>query len=163
MIAIEPLTSEHFALVAGWLTVPAIHRWLTSEWRGRTVDATIVSMAVRNKRNRLYLVRSDGAPCGLVALADLDLTDGTAMIWYVLGARDLGGKGIISDAVGQVCRLAFDELKLAAVNAWIMRPNEASRRVLTRNGFREVGILRDAAVLDGERVDRVYFDRTARD
>jgi len=160
MTSIEPLAAEHFALVARWLAEPAIHRWLTAEWRGRPVDTTVVAMAARNKRNRLFLVRHDGTPCGLVGLSDVDTTDGCAMVWYALGERGLGGKGITSDAVNLACRLGFRELRLAAINAWIMRGNEASRRVLKRNGFREAGVLRDAAVLDGERVDRVYFDVT---
>jgi ribosomal-protein-alanine N-acetyltransferase len=80
------------------------------------------------------------------------------MIWYVRGEQHLGGKGAISSAVNQLCRLAFADLGLASIYAWIMQPNQASRRVLMRNGFREAGMLRDAAVLDGEQVGRIYFD-----
>ena len=32
------------------------------------IDPTVIGVAVRYKRNRFFLVRSDGVPCGLVAL-----------------------------------------------------------------------------------------------
>jgi RimJ/RimL family protein N-acetyltransferase len=156
--SIEPLRSEHFVQVAQWLSDPAINRWLTSEWRGRAVDSAVLAMATRNRRNRLYLVRHEAAACGLVALSDLDVIDRCAMIWYVRGERHLGGKGAITNAVNQLCRLAFNDAGLASIYAWIIQANEASRRVLMRNGFREAGVLRDAAVLYGEQVARVYFD-----
>ena len=158
MTTIEPLTPEGFPLVARWLSSPELNGWLTSEWRGRTIEPSLLAVASRNKRNRLYLVRLDGAPVGLVALADIDLADRCAMIWYALGERGQGGRGIISDAVNALCRQAFAELGLASLHAWIMRPNEGSRRVLQRNGFREAGALRAATTCHGEPVDRVYFD-----
>ena len=163
MIAIEPLAPDHFPLVAGWLAEPSINQWLTAEWRGRSVEPAVVAIAVRNRRNRLFLVRDEGVPRGIVGLADLEPDDRCAMVWYVLGDQASGRKGIISAAVGQLCRHAFDSLGLSCVYAWIMRPNAASRRVLEKNGFRESGTLRRAAILRGEPVDRVYFDLTPQD
>jgi len=72
LIAIEPLAPDHFEEVARWLSNGEINQWLASEWRGRSIDPVVISVAVRNKRNRLFLVRCDGNPCGLVALADWD-------------------------------------------------------------------------------------------
>jgi RimJ/RimL family protein N-acetyltransferase len=160
---IETLGPEGFPLVARWLSNPELNGWLTSEWRGRSVDPAVVALACRNRRNHLYLVRLDGAPVGLVALADIDPADRCAMIWYALGERGQGGRGIISDAVNAVCRLAFAELGLACVYAWIMRPNEGSRRVLVHNGFREIGAMRAATTCQGASVDRIYFDLTPED
>ena len=98
-----------------------------------------------------------------LGLADLEPDDRCAMVWYVLGDQASGRKGIISAAVGLLCRHAFESLGLSCVYAWIMRPNAASRRVLEKNGFRESGTLRRAAILRGEPVDRVYFDLTPQD
>ena len=163
MIGIEPLTPEHFATVAGWLSKPEINQWLTSEWRDRTIDPTLIGVAVRNKRSRFFLVRSDGVPCGLVALADWDPNDKIAMIWYALGDPASGGRGVITQAVRLLVRVALDVLDIEALHAWIVADNERSRKVLEKNGFREVGRLRQAAVHNGRRLDRVYFDLTRQD
>lgn len=158
MISIRDLVPDDFARVAGWLSRPEVNRWLTSEWRGREVQPATIAMAVRNKRNRLFLVSDDATPCGMAALADIDVADRTAMVWYVLGEPGLGGRGITSEAVRLVARKAFAELGLASVYAWIMEDNVASRRVLEKAGFREAGRIRDATCSAGRQVDRIYFD-----
>lgn len=161
MISIEPLAPDHFPIVARWMSVPAINVWLTSEWRGRAVEPSILAIACRNKRNRMYLVKSAGTPVGVVGLADMDLDDKTAMVWYLLGESGLSGKGVTSEAVRQICAAGFGEMGLRSIYAWIMEPNIGSRRVLERAGFREAGRLRRAANHGGDVVDRIYFDRIA--
>src|SRR4051812_24725859 len=99
MTTIEPLQPDHFEQVAGWLNRPEINRWLSGEWREHTATAGMIAIAGRNRRNRLYLVRHEAAPCGLVALGEIDPADRLAMIWYLLGDERFGGRGIIVEAV----------------------------------------------------------------
>jgi RimJ/RimL family protein N-acetyltransferase len=161
MITIQGLTPEHFGLVARWLSKPEINRWLTAEWRNPAVSATLIAIAVRDRKNRLFLVRCGGEPCGLVALANINAADNTATVWYVLGEQTLSGRGIISEAVTQLTRLCFGHMGLASIYAWIMEDNAASQRVLQKAGFREAGRIRRAASSGGRQVDRIYFDLIA--
>jgi len=158
MTTIEDLQPQHFQQVAGWLSEKPINRWLTGEWRNRETTPTLLAITVRNRKNRLFLVRFNGEACGLVGLADIDAVDRLAMVWYILGEARFSSKGVTSAAVRQVARIAFDEMGLACVYAWIMEDNRASRRVLEKCGFRESGSLRAAANSDGNQVARVYFD-----
>lgn len=160
MVAIEDLLPEYFELVAGWLSRPNTNRWLTSEWRDREVSPSMIAIAVRNRRNRLFLVKNDGIPSGLVGLSDIDLPDKTAMIWYVLGDLALSGRGITSDAVLKLENFAFSQMGLSSLYAWIMEDNIASERVLLKAGFERAGCLRLAANSAGRQVSRVYFDIT---
>ena len=162
MTAIEPLTHEHFALLAQWLSNADINQWLMSDWRGRVIDPVVVGIAVRNKRNRFFLVRCDNEPCGMVALADWDAVDRIAMVWYLLGVPAFGRRGVMTDALRMLVRLAFQEFGIEALHAWIIEDNSRSRRVLERSGFQEAGRLRLATSRDGRRMDRVYFDLIAR-
>jgi RimJ/RimL family protein N-acetyltransferase len=157
-ITVESLAPEQFATVAKWLSRPEINRWLTAEWRNKEANPTLIAVAVRNRRNRFFLVRFDGQPCGLAGLADIDLADRIAMVWYLLGDDRFGRHGITSEAVRKVTGIAFIEMGLASLHAWIMEDNLASRRVLEKCGFRECGSLRDAANSNGRQVARVYFD-----
>lgn len=161
MITIESIKPEDFQLIAKWLSDPAINRWLASDYRGKQVEPRIVAMVMRNRKNRLFLVSDNAKPSGLVALADLDMEDRCAMIWYLLGESGKAGRGITSQAVYQLCLLAFQEIGLSSLYAWIMEPNRASRRVLEKNYFREIGTMRRATKMEKKTIDRIYFDRIA--
>jgi RimJ/RimL family protein N-acetyltransferase len=163
VVTIEPLTSPDFDSVAGWLANADVNKWLTGDWRNREVNAGLVAFAVRNRRNRLFIVRHEAEAAGLVALSDIEAADGTAMVWYALGKRELTGKGITTEAVRQLVRLAFSEMALSSVYAWVMDGNVPSRRVLERAGFREAGRIRRASSCDGRQVDRLYFDLISSD
>lgn len=161
MTTIEDLSQPAFDLVATWLSNRDINRWLTAEWRDKEVTGTVVAMMVRNKRNRVFLVRWSGQPVALVALADIDAADHTAMIWYLLGEPSFSKRGIVSSAVRQVAAKGFQELKLSSVYAWVLEDNLPSARVLQKSGFREAGRIRRAASSEGRQVDRIYFDLLA--
>jgi RimJ/RimL family protein N-acetyltransferase len=163
MTTIEDLVPEQFETVATWLSKPEVNRWLTAEWRDRQATPSLVAIAARNRRNKLFLVRSDGSACGLVALADIDLGDRNAMVWYLLGEARFAGQGITSAGLRLAAHWAFDHLGLAVLYAWIMEENTASRRVLEKSGFRACGRIRRASNLLGRQVDRIYFDLTPED
>jgi RimJ/RimL family protein N-acetyltransferase len=163
MVTLAPLRPEDFELAAAWLADTQISRWLTSEFRGQETGPRMVAVMARSKRNRLLLVRHEGEPVGLVGFADFDEIDRTAMIWYLLGHRPAGSRGIITAAVGAALDLAFEQWGLANVYAWIIDGNEPSRRVLEKNGFSVVGRLRRATRRGDEQVDRIYYDVTAQE
>ena len=158
---IEQLQADDLSLVATWLSRNEINRWLTAEWRNRVVSPTLLAIALRNSKNRLFLIRCNGQACGLVALADIDVADATGMIWYVLGEPGFARNGIASEAVRQLVRKSFQELKLQSLYAWIMEDNVASAKLLHKVGFREVGRIRQAASSNRQQVDRIYFDLIA--
>jgi RimJ/RimL family protein N-acetyltransferase len=158
---IQELRPNDLGLVAAWLSRNEVNRWLTPEWRNRVVSTTFVAIALRDSKNRFFLVHCGGKPCGLVALADIDFADATAMVWYVLGDSAFSKRGIASEAVKQLVRKSFHELKLQSLYAWIMDDNTASARVLQKVGFREAGRIRRATSSNGRQVDRIYFDLIA--
>lgn len=162
-VTIEPLAPGEFELVASWLVEGESNQWLTSDWRGRPVDRTLIAVAVRNKKNLFFLVKCGGTAAGLAALADIDPVEGTAMVWYVLGEKRFLGRGVTTSAVRQLIGRAIGDLGLESIYAWIMEDNLPSRRVLEKAGFREAGRLRSAASHAGKRVARVYFDLTKED
>jgi len=157
-VQIEELSAEHLALVATWLNEPATNQWLSSDWRNRDVTSALVAQVLRNRKNRLFLVRAGSVPCGLVALADLDLADKTAMVWYALGDKALSGQGVTTQALRALADLAFRTFGIASLYAWAMAENKGSQKVLLKSGFREAGRLRSSASLGGSQTDRIYFD-----
>jgi len=160
-VEIHELSSREFPLVAQWLSDPRINRWLTSEWRGRTVDSRDIAIVSRIKQNSLYAVTHEGRTVGMVALYGIDLIDRCAMIWYLLGDRECAGSGVTTQAVEGMCEVGMREMGLASIYAWVMAPNGASIRVLEKSGFVRTGMLSQSTCLDGELVDRLLYERVA--
>lgn len=61
-------------------------------------------------------------------------------------------KGIMTQAVGQICELAFNHLDLLRITGLVYAPNIASQKVLLKNGFVHEGTQRKAVYKN----DQVY-------
>lgn len=157
-IKVEKLGAEFFALAAAWLTDPEINQWLYSEWRERPITEQLLGIVSNNPKNRIWLIIADGRPYGLCCISSISTIDRSGILWYLRGS----GIGRIPDAmtraVGMVIREAFSEFGLCSINASILEPNAASRRILEKSGFHYAGRLRHAFLVDGRPVDRILFD-----
>jgi len=157
------LEAADLPLVAGWLAAPDNAQWL--DFGGGVQTLTPAALGVMNQRDlhqlRLYTDSDGGPPIGIVALSHVSRAFGTAMLWYVLGDKAHGGRGVTTRAVSELLGMAFAELGLVAVNAWTVEHNVPSQRVLERNGFRLIGRQRACHVIDGRRCDRLLFDLVA--
>ena len=67
-------------------------------------------------------------------------------------------KGIGTEAVRLMCRIACEQLSIDCIAAYVFEGNRASERVLEKNGFRLEETKTGAVVKGGERMDvRVYM------
>ncbi|HIT68713.1 MAG TPA: GNAT family N-acetyltransferase [Candidatus Aphodomonas merdavium] len=88
----------------------------------------------------------DGSLVGNISVKQKeDVYGKDAEIGYFL-QRESYGKGIMTEAVRQVCALAFSTLDLLRITALVYSPNTASRRVLEKNGFLLEGVMKNAVV-----------------
>ena len=81
----------------------------------------------------------------------------SAVLGYRIG-QAYCGKGCASEAVRQLLGIAFGKLRLARIEADCRIDNEASKRVLLRNGFVQFGHSRRSFELGGEWYDRLHFE-----
>jgi RimJ/RimL family protein N-acetyltransferase len=63
--------------------------------------------------------------------------------------KDYWNRGLMSQAVRQVCKIAIKELGLNRITANVFHPNLASQRILLKNGFIQEGVMRKAAIKEG--------------
>ena len=75
-------------------------------------------------------------------------------------AERVNGRGIATNAVGELIPIAFGELGLHRLEAGTLVDNVASQRVLLKNGFEEIGIARRYLLIGGEWRDHLLFQRT---
>jgi ribosomal-protein-alanine N-acetyltransferase len=82
----------------------------------------------------------------------------SASLGYWVDHR-VGGRGVATDAVGQIVRLAFAELGLHRVDASTLVDNARSQRVLVKNGFQRYGLAPRYLKIAGDWRDHVLFQR----
>lgn len=84
----------------------------------------------------------------------------SCMIGYFV-AQERAGRGLASRAVDAATGLAFTELGLHRVEAGTAVENLASQRVLERNGFTRVGLMRKHLQIRGAWVDHLLWEKLA--
>ena len=72
-----------------------------------------------------------------------------AEIGYYLLPEE-SSKGIMSEAVRQICKIAFQELNIIRITGFVFEPNIASRKVLEKNGFVLESIMQNAVIKNEE-------------
>ena len=111
--------------------------WLNMVAKSEGVDGTFRAMVV------------DGKIVGSVSIerkADIYRLDGE--LGYML-LKDYWNRGLMSQAVRQVCEIAIKELGLNRITANVFQPNLASQRILLKNGFIQEGVMHKAAIKGG--------------
>lgn len=80
----------------------------------------------------------------------------TAELGYYI-AEEYWGKGIMSEAVIQICEYVFDKSDIIRIYAEPFAYNAASCRVLEKAGFQYEGTLRSNAVKNGKVIDMKMY------
>jgi ribosomal-protein-alanine N-acetyltransferase len=80
----------------------------------------------------------------------------TALLGYWL-SEELWGKGIITEAVKLITQYAFEHLDIIRLQAGVLEKNPASMRVLEKAGYIKEGVLRNAAIKQGEIMDEHVY------
>lgn len=85
-----------------------------------------------------------------------------AEIGYLLLTEDWS-KGIMTEAVKQICEMAFEALDIIRITGLVDDENMASRRVLEKNGFVLEGIMKQAVYKDGNIYNLCVYGKYLKD
>ena len=92
----------------------------------------------------------------LIGSISVEKKDDDAEIGYML-LNEYSNKGIGTEAVRQVCSIAFKILSLEQITANVFQLNIASIRVLLKNGFKYKGAIPNAVIKDGYVYDLLIY------
>ena len=95
----------------------------------------------------------DGKTIGSISV---EKKDNDAEIGYMLH-NDYSNKGIGTEAVKQICSIAFKVLSLEQITANVFQPNIASIRVLQKNDFKYKVTIPNAIIKDGNVYDLLIY------
>ena len=92
----------------------------------------------------------------LIGSISVEKKDDDAEIGYMI-LNEYTNKGIATEAVKQICSIAFKILSLEQITANVFQPNIASIRVLLKNGFKYKGAIPNAVIKDGDVYDLLIY------
>ena len=107
--------------------------------------------------NLLLAIDVEGEAVGSISLSlGRDIYRRSAELGYWL-AQPFWGQGMMTAAVGEICRLGFARWDILRIYAEPFAPNTASRRVLEKAGFTLEGVLRQSVIKAGETMDSCLY------
>ncbi len=104
----------------------------------------------------------EGTFLGVAVVPSIDAEAATAELGYVV-APWARGRGVATDALGQLTTWAFSELGMVRLELLISIDNFASKRVAEHCGYRFEGVLRSLHFKQGRRSDTESWSRLASD
>ena len=108
-------------------------------------------LSIRDKNNSI----SDHI--GNIKLGPINFKNLTADISYFIGERKHWGKGLATQAISEIIKIAKSKFKLKKLQAGHWKKNLGSKKVLKRNNFKLEGILRSQIVVRNKRYDRYLY------
>lgn len=112
-----------------WLNMVTEAEGKSGLFRAVAVDGQVVGSISVERREDVY--RIDGE------------------LGYML-LTDQWSQGIMTQAVAQITRLAFELLDIQRISAHVFAPNIASAKVLEKNGYELEATIRKGAIKDGK-------------
>jgi RimJ/RimL family protein N-acetyltransferase len=149
-------------LAASWLAQKENYQWLDFGNGRQFVTPALLKIMTQQETHvvRVYASDRDDTPIGIVGLSNVERTFKTATLWGVAGEKGFGNRGFANLAGSKILTLAFQDLRLHTVNAWVVEHNPSLRSV-ERLNFRFIGRQRQCHFIDGRPYDRLLFDLLA--
>ncbi len=99
---------------------------------------------------------------GIIGLFRIEFENYRSELGYML-LPEHHNKGIVSEAISEIMRYGFENMKLHSIEAVIDPQNHASGKVLEKNGFRKEAHLRENEFYNGRFLDTVIYAKLASD
>lgn len=97
------------------------------------------------------------ATIGYCQLKAIDVLNRSAELQIRIGSPDYQGRGLGTAAVLALLEVAFEELALHRVHLHVFEHNQRARRCYEKCGFKVEGLLREAVLIDGRRINLILM------
>ncbi|WP_296814989.1 GNAT family N-acetyltransferase [Brevundimonas sp.] len=145
----------------GWMNDPETNRFLETRWTAhdRAAVEAFVADKAGSATEHLYgiFLKEPERHIGNLKIGPVDARHDRAAVSYLIGARDVAGRGLATEAVRLGVRLAFERHGVGKLTAGAYADNVASIRVLEKAGFVREGVLRAHAAFESGRTDVIEF------
>lgn len=122
-----------------WLNDPQVNRYLESRFERHTLESTraFVSGCASNEQTLFLGIRYRPLANRHVGNVKLELNrkHGLAEVGILIGEKEVHGKGIATQTLLMIARIARDELRLRKLTAGCYDSNKGSQRAFIKAGF----------------------------
>jgi len=116
-----------------------------------------IDHASRNKSVLYYAIEINGLAVGGIGVSPLkDIKRKNAELGYWLG-EDFWGKGIMTQAVKDIVKQAFEKFDIVRIFATPFETNVASHKVLEKAGFKLEARYAKIVIKNGEMLDELVY------
>ncbi len=145
ILQVEQVTQSYI----DWFSNEEVVRYSDNQYRKFSFDGqcSYVESCLQNDDVNLYGIFDDTTHIGNIVISGLSSHHRKAELTYVIGKPNYWGKGVASFAIGQMIKIAEEELNLNKLYAGIASGNIGSGKVLEKNGF----------VLEGIRKQHLFY------
>ncbi|MGA8640593.1 GNAT family N-acetyltransferase [Candidatus Binatus sp.] len=153
-----------------WFSDEEVTRWLEPPaFRSRAHQEKFIELAQASSDDAKYFAIEtlDGKLVGDCGLRFIDWKSRKAEFFITIGEKQFWGKGLGTDALRTVIRLAFDKMNLNRLWLTVLVDNPRAVRCYEKCGFVREGLMRQESYVDGKYRDvllmallREDYDRT---
>lgn len=146
--------------ITDWLAQPTINRWFDFGLGRQALPALAVHAMLRSRQHRIRVFGVAGyrVPSGVVAVSDVTHRFATGSFWILRDRLRPARANMAYDAAQHLLYEAFGRDRLRCITAWTVECNKPSQRLLTRLGFRLIGLQRDCHRVGDACVGRLLYD-----
>ena len=128
-----------------------IHERHPSFYEATVGDPTQIVLVIEPRRGALR------GPVGIVRLFNIHLLEGYAFFEIIVADERALRRGFGVEAGELLAGYAVDVLDIRRIEAKVYAHNVLSANALRRHGFQQEGVLRQAAIQNGEPMDMIVF------
>ena len=138
-------------------------RW-EPDWDDPDVHYTVEGVrAWIDDGNERFAIVDEGVIAGMISLTGIVRgAMQVAFLGYSVD-RERAGRGLATRAIAEIADYGFGDLGLHRIEAGTAVENAASQRVLVKNRFTKVGLMRQNVLISGRWVDHFLWERLAGD
>ena len=138
-----------------WMIDKEVVKYSENQYRSFSIEKqkSYVKKCYLEKDIDLYGIFINSEHIGNICLKGLTSIHKRAEISYLIGPKNLWGKGIANRAVAEIINKVKEKYELNKLYAGIAKENIGSKRVLEKNNF----------VLEGIRKNHLFFNNTFMD
>lgn len=112
-------------------------------------DPTRIVFAIRKARETAII--------GYVQISNINTVYGSADLGIRIGEERFRGQGFGKDALGLALNFCWNHVNLHRVQLTVFKHNQRAIRTYQALGFKKEGLLKQAAFIDGERIDVIVM------
>jgi RimJ/RimL family protein N-acetyltransferase len=154
-IYIAELDDSHLTQVMTWKNDVQLARQIVSSEKPVTLEEVSdwFIRTINDPQQALFgiFLSINQACIGIARLMFIDKVHRTAEVGIYIGAADMRSHGFGREAVMQLLRYSFCDLKLERLYLRVLADNEAARRCYQACGFAEEGVWREHVCVNGKR------------